>query len=178
MARRVLPNPIFLFLAWFLAIMVIVCPAQAYTTYELTAVSRTSRWTDFSLRFVDLDSDGKLDWNEIVQDSFKGVTRFTDTSKISFLALASKPSGPYAYPENWVEVDLRDEKSPFFDDLSLFFIAEANVDHSLRDALSGNWIFSRSTVPAVIPIPSTLLLFGAGLLCLANYRRQKLASNS
>jgi hypothetical protein len=168
------------YLVWlsFIATLVVAPPAQAYSTYELTAVSNTSQWTSFSVRYVDLDSDAKFDWNELVMDSFKGVKRATDLSTISFHALASKPSGSFLYPENWVEVDLRDEKSPFFDDLSLFFIAEVDVGSSLRNAWSGNWTFSQMEVvppSSAVPLPGSLPLLGIGLLSLAAYKRRKIS---
>jgi hypothetical protein len=177
MVRRsssLVPLPVLLL---FLVILFVATPAQAYTTYELNAVSTTSPWTGFTLWYVDFNSDAKFSWDELVSGSFSGVILTTDKGAVCFAALRVEPSAHnFEYPENWVQVDLRDDRSPFFDDLSdessLFFVAADDVVSPLRVALSGNWTYRQSAVPSAVPLPPSLVLLGSGLLGLVGLRRR------
>jgi|WetSurMetagenome_2_1015567.scaffolds.fasta_scaffold15274_3 hypothetical protein len=171
------------FLGSCLAILTISAPAQAHTTYLLTATPLNPYGAEsgFSLRYVDADVSQRFSIHELVPGSFSG---HTDYSGIVFPTLLYVPvhddRGP-GYPESpytdtlWhslemASADAYGKGAPFlwiFQRVSGVFEGEKLY----KTEVYFHDVFTYTQVEAPVPLPASVFLLGAGLIGLAGWRR-------
>ncbi len=169
-----MPSMRWIFLGLAVSAMVLVAgrssPVQAFTTYEFTAVQFVYTAypiviSDFSLRYVDADNDGRFSLDELVSGSFSGVSIEEPGWSAIYMTIHWVAAGPLSpltdelgYVSHWSFGD------------PIFFVWEHGWDKPLQVGL-GEGDFSYSQV--AVPLPASVFLLGSGLIGLAWARRKK-----
>jgi len=157
-----------LFVSLVLMLVMFILPSfvSADTTYLLTATTPAGNLSGFSLSYADADHNQRFTLDELVPDSFSGMTYITGNPNYSGLwkEIAAVPvydsvvspytNGPgyYGYETYW------------------YFTSGPVSGYGLL-APSSTWSYNQTAVP----LPPSVLLLGSGLLGLAavGWRRRK-----